>query len=349
MVIEKLTSYDAGYTLGDLSLFPQAIDSWEQLYEAKNLSITKTSQYLSYAGEIIIVENTDSFPDKGILKLSLPNYVGLNSELIYYNAKTSNTFYELIRGFCSPRQDQYPTAHIQSEWPISTKVEAGVMAEHHNAVKDAIYNMETYLGVKTSTSTSTLTGLLKKQEAKILAPKALFRAYPTSGTTPLTVTFHSFTASNTIRYFWDFGDGAVSFDKNPTHTYSTEGNYTIQLRTITSLGAQGFTTKRNYISVSNQYAYTFFYASPNCGISTATANSTSVSATSFTIIDQTNAEIINRLWEFGDGKTYFAEDPNEHVAYHTYENPGCYEISLSVELKGQQILRVFNKVIVKVV
>ncbi len=349
MVIEKLTSYDTGYTLGDLSLFPQAVDSWEQLYEAKNLSITKTSQYLSFAGEIIIVDDTSSFPEKGILKLSLPNYSGLNSELVYYNAKTNNTFYQLIRGFCSPRLDQYPTGHTQSEWPIGTKVEAGVMAEHHNAVKDAIYNIENYLGVKSSTSTNTLTGLLKKQEAKILAPKALFRGYPTSGTTPLTVTFHSFATSNTIRYFWDFGDGAVSFEKNPIHTYMNEGNYTVQLRTITSLGAQGFTTKKNYISVSNQYAFPFFYASPTCGISSDTASSTSVTPTSFLIIDQTNAEIVNRLWEFGDGTTYFAENPNEHVAYHVFEKPGCYEISLSVELKGQQVLRVFNKVIVKVI
>lgn len=348
MVIEKLTSYDTGYQIGDLSLFQQAIDSWEQLYEAKNLSQTKLSQYLSYAGNIIIVEDTSSFPDKGILKLSLPNYSGLNSELVYYNSKTSNTFHELIRGFCSPRQDQYPTAHIQSEWPIGTKVEAGVMAEHHNSVKDAVYNIESYLGVESSTGLNTLTGLLKRQEAKILAPKALFRGYPTTGTSPLTVTFHSFATSNTIRYFWDFGDGSTSFEKNPIHKYSAEGTYTVQLRTITSLGAQGFTTKKNYISVSNQYAYPFFYATPTFGISIKTSVSTSTTPTTFTLIDQTNAEIVNRLWEFGDGATYFAEDPNEHIATHQYENPGVYEVSLNVELKGQQVLRVFDKVNVTV-
>jgi PKD repeat protein len=349
MVIEKLTSYDTSYTIGDLSLFPQAIDSWEQLYEAKNLSMTKISQYLSYAGDIIIVDSTDSFPDQGILKLSLPNYTGLNSELVYYNAKTSNTFSQLIRGFCSPRQDKFPTPHTQSEWPIGTKVEAGVMAEHHNSVKDSVYNVENYLGIASSTSTDTLTGLLTRQEAKILAPKALFRAYPIFGTAPLTVTFHNFATSNTIRYFWDFGDGAVSFEKNPTHTYNSEGNFTVQLRTITSLGAQGFTTKKNYISVSNQYAFPFFYVTPLFGISIETANSTSTSPTTFTIIDQTEAEVVNRLWEFGDGTTYLVEDPNEHVAYHSFEKAGTYEISLSIELKGQQVLRVFNKVIVKVV
>jgi len=33
--------------------------------------------------------------------------------------------------------------------------------------------------------------------------------------------------TNALNYFWDFGDGNTSYDQNPKHTYSEEGNYTI--------------------------------------------------------------------------------------------------------------------------
>ena len=33
-----------------------------------------------------------------------------------------------------------------------------------------------------------------------------------------------------VNYSWDFGDGNVSYQKNPTHVYSESGNYTITLR-----------------------------------------------------------------------------------------------------------------------
>lgn len=36
-------------------------------------------------------------------------------------------------------------------------------------------------------------------------------------------------ASSTATYFWDFGDGNISFDKNPTHTFTQEGLYDVVL------------------------------------------------------------------------------------------------------------------------
>mgnify|MGYP006079566561 CR=1 FL=1 len=35
---------------------------------------------------------------------------------------------------------------------------------------------------------------------------------------------------------WDFGDGNTSFDENPTHVYTTSGNYTITLSALTNGG-----------------------------------------------------------------------------------------------------------------
>ena len=52
---------------------------------------------------------------------------------------------------------------------------------------------------------------------------------PTSGYTPLPVQFTatgSEPGSNSLAYFWDFGDGATSTNQNPLHTYTNAGNFT---------------------------------------------------------------------------------------------------------------------------
>jgi len=323
MAKSKLTSYDLGYVSGDLSIYPQAIDSYENLYEAKNLAATKLTQNFGFNSTIMVVDDTTNFPPQGIVRLASSTAEGLTTELVYYYKKTNNTFQDLLRGFCSTRQ---------SPWPANTKVEAGVMAEHHNALKDSILQLEANLGTADEISTTTLNGLLKQQEARYLSPKALFRGFPLRGTAPLTVNFHNFSSSVATRFFWDFGDGGTSFEKNPTHTYLTEGNFSVQLRVITELGGQGFSTKSSYIQVSNEYVEPFFYVTPTTG----------TTSTVFTFVDQTEARISNRLWQFDDGTNYFAVDPNEHVTTHTYSKKGTYNPSILIGLEGQQVLRVFT-------
>jgi hypothetical protein len=74
-------------------------------------------------------------------------------------------------------------------------------------------------------------------------PVSLVGINPDAGFTPSSIDLElidgaadiSFTdaSSGGTQYFWDFGDGAVSFDQNPTHTYTTVGLYTVS-QTVTS-------------------------------------------------------------------------------------------------------------------
>ena len=50
-------------------------------------------------------------------------------------------------------------------------------------------------------------------------------------------------------WLWNFGDGHTSTDKNPVHTYSENGMYTVQLKSWNSYGADSF-IRTDYISVS---------------------------------------------------------------------------------------------------
>jgi PKD repeat protein len=71
--------------------------------------------------------------------------------------------------------------------------------------------------------------------------EAEFTANPRTGVKPLTVEFTSTSIGAVFDYEWDFGDGGVSTDANPTHTYTESGSYTVSL-TVT--GAAGDNTER---------------------------------------------------------------------------------------------------------
>lgn len=51
------------------------------------------------------------------------------------------------------------------------------------------------------------------------------------------------TSTNAISYAWNFGDGTQSTSENPTHTYSGNGVYTVQLVATSANGCQNTTTQ----------------------------------------------------------------------------------------------------------
>ena len=107
---DRISSLDDGYTTGDLSLFPEALDDKHVLFEATNNSFVFLKQTLTYNGKIIIVEDTSSFPEKGELRIGpLPGEAG-EYELVYYDKKTSNTFQKLKRGYAGSKINYWPAA-----------------------------------------------------------------------------------------------------------------------------------------------------------------------------------------------------------------------------------------------
>ena len=312
----RIDSLNTGYITGDLSLYPEAVDNKDSLYEVRNNATTVLKQSVGYSAKKIIVEDASGFPPQGLIRIT--NNKINSGELIYYANRTGNTFNNLVRGFAGSRQDL---------WNLGSSVTNSVSAEHHNAVKDAIIKTEINLGLKSNPNDISLNGILKTQENRFLTPKPLFRAYPISGGTPLTVSFQNFSlgmAPNKlngplIRCFWDFGDGTTSTEKNPVHTYTKEGSYSVELVVVSVLGGQGIVTKNNYIIVDNTLRSTFFYVknSPDgFDVLATTPSVTSGSSfslnekeeligekpTVFEFVDQTDGDVKERYWNFnGDG------------------------------------------------
>ncbi len=332
----RVSSLDAGYEEGMLSVFPEAIDDKNSLYEAKNNAETVLKQTLTYNGKQIIVESTDGFPDAGLIRIGYKS-VAQESELIYYDKKTSIGFSNLIRGFAGSKQNSWRANE--------TFVSCSVMAEHHNAIKDAIIQIEKTLGLSAFPDEDSINGKLKKLESKFLAPKASFKAFPLKGPSPLTVSFKNFSSGDSIRFFWDFGDGNTSIEKDPIHTFASEGKKTIKLNVITSTGAQGATSKLDYILVDNAEVVQTFYVVPSDSdlpnYSQETADLNSSTPQIFKFVDQTDGDVLQRYFIFDDGENITLSDPDIHTTTHVYEKPGEYSPTLLVVLANKGLKRVF--------
>lgn len=310
--VDRLATTDALYRVGELSPYPVSLDNQNTLYQVANNATTVLTQSISYTSTFLVVDSTASFPPQGILSVG--------TELIYYNSTSPNLFQDLKRGFAGSRQNV---------WPKGTTVTNSVAAEVHNAVKDALINIETNLGTQLNPTAISLNGILDSLETRFLAPQPVFKASLLKGPPPLTVVFQNFSTGAPLRFLWDFGDGAQSVDVSPIHTYLSEGIYTVNLNMISSLGAQGIATKTNYIEVNKNDLPAFFYVTPMIG----------THATTFSFVDQTDGNIASRFWIFDDGNTQSALDPTDHVTTHIYATPGTYNPTLLVVFNDQSLKR----------
>ena len=92
-------------------------------------------------------------------------------------------------------------------------------------------------------------------------PEVDFVASPLTGEAPLTVNFTNLTTRAPTAFAWDFNnDGTIdSTVKNPTHTYTAPGNYSVTLSASNSVGTDS-KTKIDYINVTAPPLLDFDYA-----------------------------------------------------------------------------------------
>jgi gliding motility-associated-like protein len=140
-------------------------------------------------------------------------------------------------------------------------------------------------------------------------PTAGFSFTPVTPCPQQTVNFTNTSVGGSgTTYSWSFGDGGASVLANPTHAYTTPGNYTV------SLIANNYGCKDTFalpITVSPPSAqFTPVYSCTNR--KTVTFNNTSIGGTSY-------------LWNFGDGNISTLQSP-----VHAYNNFNTYNVTLTV-------------------
>lgn len=309
---------------GFLSVFPKDKDTPFNLHYVNNKAESTLKQTLLINGKYIILSDASIFPDSGIIKITAPTSESLLSknEVIFYGKKIGNQLHLLHRGY----RDTSPMT-----WPNGSKVTCPLMAEHHNAIVDAITQIQKKIGLKEKPTADSINGVLNYLENKWLSPKPTFKAYPRMGVAPLTVTFHNFSIGYSGKFLWDFGDGHTSSEQHPTHTYTNEGKFTVKLTMISGNGAHGLTEKADFIEIDNTQEPSFFYVTPQQG----------QTVDEFTFVDQSNGDIAERHWFFGDGEDTTVKNPNIHIVSHKYAQAGTYKPTLMIRFTDGRIRKVF--------
>jgi PKD repeat protein len=141
------------------------------------------------------------------------------------------------------------------------------------------------------------------------------QVYSTAGNP---VTFTNTTNEGTWNWLWKFGDGTTSSDKNPSHTYTALGNYTV---TLLVSNANCSDSIQHQVSVTPLPPVANFDPIPSgCEPLDITISNTSLN---------TDTPGTTYRWDFGDGSISTAKNP-----VYTFFDPGTYRVELTVTGPG---------------
>jgi len=83
-----------------------------------------------------------------------------------------------------------------------------------------------------------------------MLPSAQFTGVPREGQIPLSVQFSDLSTGSPDQWAWNFGDGTGSVEKNPTHLYLEQGDYSVAL-TVTNSYGSNTRIQTSYIRLTN--------------------------------------------------------------------------------------------------
>lgn len=133
---------------------------------------------------------------------------------------------------------------------------------------------------------------------------------------PFTVNFTN--SSNGTSYFWDFGDGSTSTDANPSHTYTSYGEFDVTLIATGAGGCADTLRMPKYIKV----------VKPVITFSKLPTKGCIPYPFTFAADVTTPDEITSYQWNFGDGNSSTQPNPT-----HTYTQEGTYDVTLTITTK----------------
>ncbi|MBI4649392.1 MAG: PKD domain-containing protein, partial [Bacteroidia bacterium] len=140
----------------------------------------------------------------------------------------------------------------------------------------------------------------------------------TTGCTPFEVQFQDQSSGDTTitAWLWDFGDGAISNEQNPVHSFLTAGDFTVSLQVTDAKGCDSAFAIQNYIHVTETPVANF-------SMPEIITCSPPVPVTFTNLSSGTGS--LNYLWYFGDDDSSTLFSP-----VHIYSGYGEFTVSLIV-------------------
>jgi len=155
------------------------------------------------------------------------------------------------------------------------------------------------------------------------APVASFTSSSTSGCDSLTVSFAAGSSGGEVTgWRWDFdGDGVSdSSEENPVHTFSSPGDYPVQL-TVAGPGGSDVELKSNHVEVN---------ASPSASFTPSVMEGPLPLEVTF--VNNSSGSVSSYTWDFDDGETETTSAKLDQV--HIFEEAGDYWVTLDAKGSG---------------
>jgi PKD repeat protein len=179
----------------------------------------------------------------------------------------------------------------------------------HTYTRAGTYGVRLTVSNAFGSSTKTKAGFITTG----VPPAADFTSGARTGASPLTVKFTDASTGAPTAWSWDFGDGGISTERNPSHTYTSAGTYAVTLTARNAYGSDT-ETKAGFVTAGAQLAADFT-ADQRVGTAPLTV----------TFTDLSTGNPSTWSWNFGDGTTSTERNPT-----HVYQLEGGYDVSLTV-------------------
>lgn len=150
-------------------------------------------------------------------------------------------------------------------------------------------------------------------------PVAAFTGINTAACRPPLTTNFSSNVPGAVSYQWFFGDGASGNGTQPSHTYSTTGDFDVTLVVTNAAGCTDTLRKNAFVRIRPPLVDILNLPAEGC------VALTYIPTVSIQSIDP----IISWQWDFGDGQQGTGANP-----VHTYTNPGTYTLKLVFTTAG---------------
>jgi len=202
---------------------------------------------------------------------------------------------------------------VNWSWDFGDGSVSAVKNPVHRFTSPGTYSVTLHVGNPGSSDTRQVTDLVRADPA--IVPVAAMSANKTGGPVPLVVQFYDKSTGYPTTWSWDFGDGTTATVKNPVHTYSAGGNYTV---TLGVTNPQGSDTKiqTDYIRVSDAVI-------PVAAMSANKTGGPIPLVVQF--YDKSTGYPTTWSWDFGDGSTSSIKNP-----VHMYTTAGNFMVNLTV-------------------
>lgn len=205
-------------------------------------------------------------------------------------------------------------------WDVTTGVEQAMLRGHTGLIHSVAFSPTSHT-IASGSEDSTIklwdvSEVLHPNEP----PVARFTFSPTQ---PSMLDAVRFTDASTdpdgevVEWWWDFGDGQTSTERNPSHQYVKKDTFAVRLKVTDDDGATGTSSKE--ITIVNAPPEAAFGFRP-----------TKLRVWEKTVFDASastdpDGEIVCYMWDFGDGV-----GKEGQVVTHVYTSPGHYTVLLTI-------------------